>query len=582
MIATSAACTSGPKQSTTPTPAPSPSTATPTASPQPTEAPPSALTWVTLRNTTYPSELPRSKRALLQDGLYEEEIAPGSATKLRIQLADIAGFGAIDGDRFPDAAVVLIGSPGGSGTFIYLAAVLNDNGVPNPVAATLLGDRVAVRSVKIEGQKIVVGMRVRGPSDPFALLTREVTRVYSLQGGQLVLESEQMADVPSTPPDRFTYEPQRIAITAGSNILRQGMLRPGELATYIVSGAAGEELRVMVKSQFSNAILSIQGVSDTSQLVSRSSYASSWSGVLPATQDYAITVVTLAGNDLQYEMSIELRPGPVPVRTATPAAAKGDASGTATSFPTAASGVFHPAEAGLASLSTDAVQFLEGREESVSVAVISPGVSTAYTWNGDTQLELASSVKVLITLAVLDAAQRENRYVDSFELALLWPMITISDNDSATKLWDQIGGGKGLTNYLASIAASGIRPYDGPYWGTSTASALGLAAVLTRAVFGDILNAEHRALLISLMENVISNQWWGVTAGTEGTSDVVGVKNGWYPDAAGWRVNSLGFVVSSGAQNYYTIAVLTNRQASLRHGIDTIEGVARRVRSSLP
>jgi hypothetical protein len=220
MISGLASCMFGSKHSATPTAVPPSSTAVPTASAQRTEVPTSGLAWSALRNATYPSELPRSKQATLKDGVLEEEVAPGSATKLRMQLADIAGFGAIDGDALPDAAVVLIGSPGGSGAFIYLAAVLNDGGAPKPVASTLLGDRVAVRSVKIEGRKIVVGMRVRGPTDPFVVLTREVTRVYSLQQGQLVLDSEQTADVPSTPPGQFTYEPQRVVLS-GSSVSRR-------------------------------------------------------------------------------------------------------------------------------------------------------------------------------------------------------------------------------------------------------------------------------------------------------------------------------------------------------------------------
>ncbi|HEY7270521.1 MAG TPA: hypothetical protein VH951_11905, partial [Dehalococcoidia bacterium] len=139
-----------------------------------------ALSWAQLRNATYPSELTKSKQAPLQDGVYEEEVAPGSATKLKVQLADIAGFGEIDAGDSIDAATVLIGSPGGSGTFIYLAVVLNDNATARPAASVLLGDRVAVRSVRVERRKITVGMRVRGPNDPLAVLTREVTRVYSL------------------------------------------------------------------------------------------------------------------------------------------------------------------------------------------------------------------------------------------------------------------------------------------------------------------------------------------------------------------------------------------------------------------
>src|SRR5438067_660122 len=72
-----------------------------------------ALSWSTLRGATYPSEFPRSRQAPLKDGVYEEEVAPGSATRLRILLADIVGFGNIDDDDSVDAAAVLISSPGG-------------------------------------------------------------------------------------------------------------------------------------------------------------------------------------------------------------------------------------------------------------------------------------------------------------------------------------------------------------------------------------------------------------------------------------------------------------------------------------
>ena len=202
----------------------------------------------------------------------------------------------------------------------------------------------------------------------------------------------------------------------------------------------------------------------------------------------------------------------------------------------------------------------------------------------DAQLELASAVKVLIALAVLDAAQRENRYVDRFELSLLWPMITLSDNDSATRLWDQIGGGPGLANYPASIGATGISPYDGPYWGTSTASANSLATVVARAAFGDLQNSEHRKLFLNLLESVTPSQRWGISAAAEGeggSGDLVGLKNGWYPADAGWRVNSVGFVVSNDGLRYYTIAILTNSQANWDYGIATIEGVAERVHSAI-
>jgi beta-lactamase class A len=215
---------------------------------------------------------------------------------------------------------------------------------------------------------------------------------------------------------------------------------------------------------------------------------------------------------------------------------------------------------------------------------VSPAAATLYSQSGDAQFELASTVKVLIALAVLDAAQRESRYVDSFELALLWPMITISDNDSATRLWNEIGGGRGLANYIAAIGETGVRPYDGPFWGTSTASPVSLAVILARAVFGDLLNENHRVLLLNLMAKVTASQRWGISAGLEGeggSRSFVGIKDGWYPAEAGWRVNSIGFVVGPEGRPFYTTAVLTNGQPSFSYGISTIEGAARQINAAL-
>src|SRR4029077_716112 len=107
------------------------------------------LTWQSLLNATYTTSVtPRG--AALRNGTYEAEAAPGSASKTTVRVADIAGFGDLDGNLAPDAAVVLVSSGGGSGTFIELAAVRNDHGAADPLATVLLGDRILVREVRIE------------------------------------------------------------------------------------------------------------------------------------------------------------------------------------------------------------------------------------------------------------------------------------------------------------------------------------------------------------------------------------------------------------------------------------------------
>jgi hypothetical protein len=77
------------------------------------------------------------------------------------------------------------------------------------------------------------------------------------------------------------------------------------------------------------------------------------------------------------------------------------------------------------------------------------------------------------------------------------------------------------------------------------------------------------------MEHVVDWQRWGVSAGAEpGTT--VALKNGWLRlgDSAQWRINSIGWVTGHGRD--YVIAVLTDHNASMQYGVDTIESVSRK------
>ena len=150
------------------------------------------LTLEALKNAAYLSEWPADGVAQLVDGEYEEEIVPGAASKLVIVFyPDMYAFGDLDGDGVEDAAVVLATSGGGSGTFISLEAVINDEGTPHHVATAFLGDRVEINSVAIESGEITVDMVTHGPDDPLCCPTLEVTQEYELQGDTLVeLSSE--------------------------------------------------------------------------------------------------------------------------------------------------------------------------------------------------------------------------------------------------------------------------------------------------------------------------------------------------------------------------------------------------------
>ena len=123
----------------------------------------------------------------LANGRSEKEAAPGSATKVVTALTDKRVTGDVDGDGRADAIVVLTYQPGGSGTFYYLAAVLNGASGVTTTPATLLGDRIVVNAVRLDGATIVVDLLDRASGQPFtASPSVSVTKRFAVTNGTLV------------------------------------------------------------------------------------------------------------------------------------------------------------------------------------------------------------------------------------------------------------------------------------------------------------------------------------------------------------------------------------------------------------
>jgi hypothetical protein len=240
----------------------------------------------------------------------------------------------------------------------------------------------------------------------------------------------------------------------------------------------------------------------------------------------------------------------------------------------------------LTELAPDVADLLTNAGDSVTAAVVVPSRETVYVANPDLAVPMASVVKLVIMLALFDAAEAEGRTVTPEEIALLDPMVTWSDNDNASLLWYQLGGGTGIDAYLQKVGASGILT-DPWAWGDSRASGEAVALLLSRLAFGNLVSEEHRALALSLLSHVSEDQRWGVGTGVfawpEGA--VVGVKDGWYPVDAGWRAGSAGVLVPLGGDapgaTGYSIAVLTARNATLEDAIAVIQGIAMRVHAAL-
>ena len=144
------------------------------------------LTINVLKNAEYRSKWSAQGKIKLSDGIYREQIVPGSGSELVIKLSDKITFGDLNGDGLEDAAVILVSDPGGSGTFYDLAAVIDSRGQAKHVASAFLGDRVKVEELSIRSGKIVVKMLTHRSTDPMCCPSLKVEQAYELQGDELV------------------------------------------------------------------------------------------------------------------------------------------------------------------------------------------------------------------------------------------------------------------------------------------------------------------------------------------------------------------------------------------------------------
>ena len=137
-----------------------------------------------IENATYLAEPPLNE-ATLDGGEFRYPVAEGSSAEAVIRLEQWA-LGDIDGDGADDAAAITIEQPGGSGTFFFVHALLNDSGTPRDRAFAFLGDRVRVESIAVHDGVIVVALYDRPETASFSEEPSiAVIRRFRLDGGEL-------------------------------------------------------------------------------------------------------------------------------------------------------------------------------------------------------------------------------------------------------------------------------------------------------------------------------------------------------------------------------------------------------------
>ncbi len=152
---------------------------------------PMAPTMAELANTTYGGIL--EQPVTLTAGRWEgEPFVEGGSARPSVGLVDHFSLqGDLDGDGALETAALLWSSAGNSGTRNYLAVVERTTaGLANPATA-LIGDRVQVKSGRIEEGQIALDVVRHGPQDAACCPTERAVVRWDLQGGRLAVTSDE-------------------------------------------------------------------------------------------------------------------------------------------------------------------------------------------------------------------------------------------------------------------------------------------------------------------------------------------------------------------------------------------------------
>jgi beta-lactamase family protein len=213
---------------------------------------------------------------------------------------------------------------------------------------------------------------------------------------------------------------------------------------------------------------------------------------------------------------------------------------------------------------------------SVAVRVDDPFLGINCYLHPRRRFDSASVVKTIILATLLNKREREHlSLLSPRERHLARLMITESDNNAATALWDQ-DRMKNLAYFLRAAGMGDTRL--NPAWGLTRITAQDETILLRNILLrpNTVLNTHAQAYELKLMAEVIPSQHWGVSASTP-RGFTVCIKNGWAPlpfVSSPWWVNSTGAFTNANPARDYTIVILTHGNADETTGVITIEDIA--------
>jgi hypothetical protein len=126
----------------------------------------------------------------LVEGKSVIEVVPGAASQTVVEVSGAPVIGDLDHDGLADAALLLVETTGGSGTFYHVAAAFNHDGQFVGTPAVLLGDRIVPQHLSIRYGVVIIDYLDRRPGEAMATPPSQEASKY------LVARAGRLADIP--------------------------------------------------------------------------------------------------------------------------------------------------------------------------------------------------------------------------------------------------------------------------------------------------------------------------------------------------------------------------------------------------
>jgi hypothetical protein len=215
--------------------------------------------------------------------------------------------------------------------------------------------------------------------------------------------------------------------------------------------------------------------------------------------------------------------------------------------------------------------YAQHRRGSISFAVRTGG--HLYGYRTTRTVPAASVMKAMFMVAYLNHPSVRRRDLRSSDMALLRPMITRSDNATATRIRNFVGDRR-LRKLARRVGMTRFRTH--PVWGLSRIDASGQTRFFERIDL--FVVPRHRGRALDLLASVVPSQRWGVGR-VQPSGWRLYFKGGW--GSGSGAVDHQVALLRRG-EHRVAIAVMTTSDGTHAYGKETLRGVFKRLLRGLP